>query len=92
MPLNPAHAHHQRHVNRVLSVEQRLEIQALCGRLRKRSREIRDDPKFVPPIGVARIPFALSLGELAGTIDRRRKLGLSLDWWMVRAHQWLGET
>ncbi len=82
---------HQRHTNRVIATERRLEIAALTGRLRSTAREVSDDPDFVAPGGLPRHVFVAGLRGTAKKIESRRDLGLSLDYWITSAQRMLGE-
>lgn len=89
--LTQARVRSQHHALQILTVDQRIEIQTLCGRLRERAREVRSDRTFVPPIDVARVPFSEALRGLAYKIDQRRQLGLSPRYYIKTAEQWLGD-
>ncbi len=82
---------HQRHTNRIIAAERRLEIAALTGRLRGRAREVLEDPDFTPLGGLARTTFVAGLRGAARRIDKRREMGLSLDYWITSAQRMLGE-
>ena len=81
----------QRHVNRVIAAERRLDIAELCGRLRSFAREISRDRDFVAPGGLSRGVFVAGLRGAAKRIEHRRDLGLSLGYWISSAQRMLGE-
>lgn len=87
--MTPSLAQHQRNVNRVLSIERRLEIAELTGRLRAEARRMRATSGLRAPNGQSRTSWACGLQGIAKRIDKRRELGLSIDYLMTTARKML---
>lgn len=89
--MTPALAQHQRNVNRVLSIERRLEVAELTGRLRAEARRMRRERGVQAPSGLSRVEWSAGLMGVAVMLEKRRQLGLSIDYHLKTARQMLGE-